>query len=164
MLTQERLKELFGYCPDTGVFYWTVSCNRLKPGDKAGSVSSRGYVLIKISGKYYRAHRLAWLYVYGEFPKNEIDHKDGDKTNNRIDNLRECTHAQNHQNRVSMPKSSSKYTGVSWYKNSKKWRAKIVTNGVDKYLGLYESESEAYKAYCKAKFELHEFQPQPRDL
>ena len=161
-MTQSRLKELLHYDPETGVFVWKVAHPRVRAGGRAGSISSRGYVRIRISGKDYWAHRLAWLYIHGDFPKNEVDHKDGDKTNNRIDNLRDCTHAQNHQNRVSMPGSSSKYPGVSWYKNSKKWRAKIVLHGKDKYLGLYESEVDAYKAYCKAKYELHKFQPQPR--
>jgi hypothetical protein len=166
MLTQSRLKELLHYDPDSGVFTWMAKPGkRGRPniGDIAGSIMNRGYRHIKIDGKLHLGHRLAFLYMTGEFPAADTDHINGIRDDNRWLNLRQCTNAENQQNKAPHKNSSSKYVGVSWHKRCQKWRARIRINGKLKYLGLFQAESEAYAAYCKAKSELHQFNPQPRE-
>ena len=100
MITQEELKNLFNYNLETGVFTRKIATgryNRFPIGSIAGAKHSQGYLVIVINGKTYRNHRLAWLYVYGIFPK-EIDHINGIKDDNRINNLRECNRSQNVMN------------------------------------------------------------------
>ena len=163
MLTQSRLKEVLHYDPETGVFVWKVTRNnRVRMGNIAGVKHHSGYMQITVDKKLYRSHRLAFLYMYGSFPIEQIDHKDGDRANNKIDNLRECTDAQNKQNTATKPGSSSKFLGVSWNKNKNKWEANIHSNGKKNFLGYYTIEEEAYAAYCKAKSEMHQFNPVPR--
>jgi len=165
MLTQERLKEVLNYDPESGIFTRLVSTsNCVKVGDVAGTINSRGYLQIMIADKRYLAHRLAFLYMTGAFPKDCTDHINGIRGDNRWINLRQCTKTENGQNRTSNKNSSSKYPGVCCDKKAKKWRAQIKINGKVKYLGLFQAESEAYAVYCKAKAELHTFNPQPRGL
>jgi hypothetical protein len=162
-LTQSRLKELLHYDPETGLFTWLVSTGRrVKVGDVAVSINGRGYRQIQIDGKNYLAHRLAFLWVTGSFPKDQVDHIDGDPANNRWSNLRECTNAENNQNRASRKNSSSKYVGVCWHKRDQKWVAHIRINGKPIHIGYFDTEEEAYQAYCKAKAEIHTFNPIPR--
>jgi hypothetical protein len=163
MLTQERLKELLHYDPETGVFTRLVATsNSVKVGDIAGTFDSNGYRQIRIDGKKYAAHRLAVLYMTGKFPANETDHINGDRANNKWSNLRECTKAENQQNRASKKGSLSKYPGIHWHKRAQKWQAQIKINRKNKHIGLFETEDEAYAAYCKAKAEIHTFNPVPR--
>ena len=95
-ITQAKLKELLSYDPETGDFTWLVG--RKMAGKKAGSPHNQGYFTIRISRKLYLSHRLAWLYVYGAFPKIDLDHINGVKSDTRIDNLRECSESQNQWN------------------------------------------------------------------
>jgi hypothetical protein len=96
MLNKERLDELLDYSPDSGLFTWKVNRRgKAKSGCIAGSKNGQGYILIKIDGKFYFAHRLAWLVTHGTFPINMIDHIDGNRENNKINNLREATAEQN---------------------------------------------------------------------
>jgi hypothetical protein len=163
MLTQSRLKELLHYDPDTGVFTRLVTTSsNAKVGDVAGSINNNRYLNICIDSKLYPAHRLAVLYMTGSFPKKHTDHIDGDRANNRWTNLRECTPAENHQNRTSHKNSSSKYIGVCWHRRDQKWVAHIRINGKRIHLGYFETEESAHQAYCKAKAELHQFNPVPR--
>jgi hypothetical protein len=165
MLTQERLKELLHYDAETGVFTRIATAGgRGKIGDIAGTITNKGYLHITIDSKLHLGHRLSFLYMTGAFPKDFTDHIDGDKLNNRWTNLRECTHAENHQNRVSNKGSSSKYPGVSWHKRDQKWQARITINGKEKHLGYFDTEEAAHAAYCKAKAEHHTFNPTPRDF
>lgn len=99
LISRERLKELFSYDPETGVFLHLVGNRRIKRGASAVGITSRGYARVYILGRSYCAHRLAWLYVYGRWPLEELDHIDRNKLNNRIDNLREVTHYENILNR-----------------------------------------------------------------
>lgn len=162
-LTQSRLKELLHYNPDTGLFTWKVSLSkRVKVGDIAGTVKNPGYLRIRIDGKPYYAHRLAWLYVYGAWPKDQIDHINGERTDNRICNLREATNAENQQNRKKQINNVSGYPGVYWNKSGQKWQARIKINSKTKYLGLFETPEAGHHAYLAAKAELHKFQPIPR--
>jgi len=163
MITQSRLKQLLHYDPDAGVFTWIAKRQHVKVGDIAGSIMNRGYREISIDSKRYKAHRLAFLWMTGEFPADCTDHIDGDKLNNRWTNLRECTIAENHQNMASRKNSSSKYVGVGWHKAAQKWVAYISVNSKRKHLGCFDTEEVAYQAYCKAKAELYTFQPKPRE-
>lgn len=163
-LTQERLKQVLHYDHETGVFTWLVkSAKNIKAGDAAGCFASYGYRRIKINRVMYRAHRIAWLYVYGAFPAAGIDHINGNKADNRLANLREANQAENNQNRKSHRNGSSKYLGVCWSKTAKKWRAKIQANRKSYHLGYFVAEEGAHAAYCEAKLEHHRFNPVARD-
>ncbi len=165
MITQSELKKVLDYDPVTGDFTRMVAnSNRIKVGDIAGFVNKGGYKQLMINKKTYYAHRLAWLYIYGEFPQNHIDHINGNKKDNRIANLRECTNIENHQNMASRKNSTSKYLGVCWSNYHNKWFAQISFNYQKKYLGLFENEEEAFAAYLKAKKELHTFNPTVRGM
>ena len=158
MLTQERLKELLHYDPDTGIFTnLTQRAKRVKKGAVAGW-NDNGYVRIEILGKTYRAHRLGWLYMYGAFPKKGIDHINGNKFDNRIVNLREASDLQNGQNQHNPTKrNTSGYLGVSWSKRENKFVAQIRVNGKGRQIGFFNTAEEAHEAYLKAKKQDHPF-------
>ena len=158
MLNQEQVKELFDYDPDTGHLIWRVKRGtRGVAGKIAGCLDNHhGYFLIRIDGKPYRAHRLIWLYVYGAWPVNDIDHVNGARHDNRIFNLREATRAQNMQNqRNPRTDNKSSYLGVS--ANRGKWVAQIQANGKKHYIGIYSTQKAAHEAYLFKKRELHPF-------
>lgn len=159
-LTATILRNALSYSPETGEFRWLVrSAYRVNVGDLAGANNGSGYVLIQLNGRKHKAHRLAWLHFYGEFPGGEIDHINGIRSDNRISNLRDVTKAHNQQNqrRAHKNKRSCARLGVGFYKANGKWRARINVCGKQRHLGFYESESEAYSAYLSAKAELHPF-------
>ena len=152
-LSQELLKEHFEY--RDGHLWWVKPRTRsVKVGQQFGSYHPEGYRKGKLKGKFYREHRLVWLYHYGAWPKDQIDHINGVKDDNRIENLRECTHQQNQFNKKSWGKTSP-YKGVYWYKQRKKWRAQYKHKGKLYYLGLFETGEEAAEAYRKATEHLH---------
>ena len=149
-ITQERLKELLHYDPETGVFTWLVRLsNRGLVGSHAGSLVA-GYIDIGISSKSYRAHRLAWLYVNGEWPEDALDHINGDTADNRIKNLRETNKSENGQNvceaRIN---NQSGFLGVSPKRG--KWRATIMVDGKQTHLGSFDTPELAADAYWRAK-------------
>ena len=158
MLTQEYVKEILFYCKETGVFTWAKRKGHAMPGSIAGTDFGQGYIGIQLDGRRYQAHRLAWLYVFGEWPENEIDHIDGVRNNNSISNLREATHKQNVQNkRIANKRSSSGLIGAFPTRQRNKWYSKIACNGKQKYLGCFDSAKAAHEAYIKAKREQHPF-------
>ena len=151
MLTQKELKELLHYNPDTGVFTWLVSGkNRVKVGHAAGCVNSHGYVKITLQGKSYSAHRLAWLYITGDWPKQQVDHINHDKKDNSWGNMREVTPSQNSRNVRALGRGSSNYKGVSYRNDSGSWRAIIRHGGKNNYLGSFDCEHEAALVYNQA--------------
>lgn len=157
-LTAQQLREILHYEADTGVFIWKVMlAHRRKPGEVAGNFT-HGYIEIGINNCSYRAHRLAWLHVYGEWPTGHIDHIDGNRANNAIANLRDVTNQTNAQNRhsVSQIKRTSDYLGVTWNSANQCWMAQIKHCGKNMYLGQYSSEREAHIAYLHAKRDLHD--------
>jgi len=163
-ITQDRLKQVLYYDPETGIFTWLVRpTNSVQIGDVAGSLTRKGYRQIMIDGVTYLAHRLAWLYATGTFPVDGMDHINGNPADNRIVNLREATGSENDQNRKSRRNSASKFVGVCWSKDCKKWEARICVNSKQRYLGQFATEEEAYVAYCAAKKSLHTFNPVPRN-
>ena len=153
-----RLREVLDYNPETGIFIWKIKpCRNLKAGIKAGGASN-GYAYIKISRRRYAAHRLAWAYVYNEWPALPIDHINGDSLDNRITNLRLATAAQNAQNVYQAQKNNSHgKLGLSYDKKKRLWRARIGLNGKRIFLGKFKSQDAAYEAYLVAKRELHPF-------
>ena len=159
MLTQERLKELLHYCPDTGVFTWRINRGHVPAGRVAGSISDQGYRNVDIEKKKYKAHRLAWLYMYGVMPDGHLDHINRDKLDNRIANLREVTNSQNEQNKVSRRDNTSGYRGVVWHKPTKKWRAEIKIAQKKIHLGLFVNPEDAARAYAAAAAVYHTHNP-----
>lgn len=155
MITQERLKELLEYDPETGIFIWIKrTSNRVKVGDIAG-VPSHGYVRISVDGKTYAAHRLAFLYMIGKFPKHEGDHENTVRNDNRWENLRDLPHSVNVQN-IRAPHSDSKNLLGVQPRSGGKFSAKICFKGSQRYIGVFETAELAHAAYVDAKRDLHE--------
>ena len=156
-LTQKYLLELFDY--RDGELYWKVrKAAKIKIGDRAGNVTVRGYRDVKIDGKSCKSHRLIFLYHYGYLPEF-LDHIDGNPLNNKIDNLREATSQENSMNRKKDKSyggkpTLSKYKGVSWRKESQKWKVSIMIGEKRKHLGYFDLEIKAAKAYNRAAIEL----------
>lgn len=176
----EYVQQFLHYNPNTGVFVWKsrdeslfgpgyhsahtrcLQWNARCAGKVAGGIDDNGYVRIRLAGKRVRAHQLAWLTVNGSWP-DQIDHIDGNRSNNSIDNLRLATYAQNSQNRARRRTNKSGFTGVYWDRETKKWRAEICHKGVDISLGRFIDKYAAYAAYLAAKAKYHTFQPVPRE-
>ena len=157
-LTAERLRSLLSYDAETGVFVWLASTNgRIKVGDIAGSFNNKGYIAIGCDGKEHKAHRLAWLWIHGAWPSKQIDHIDGDKSNNRLANLREATNTENQQNRrrARRDNKSGGLIGAQFHRHTGKYTSKIGVGGKSIYLGLFDTAKLAHEAYVKAKRELH---------
>jgi hypothetical protein len=161
-ITAEQVRECLDYDKSTGVFLWRGQRPGVKVGDIAGTCHDKGYKRICLDGKLYFAHRLAWLYVHGRWPAYEIDHINGVRDDNRIENLREATSAENHQNLGRQPKNTSGHPGVSWHRFSGKWYARIRATGGRRHLGYFDTAEEAAAAYRQAKSNLHPFQPTAR--
>lgn len=155
-LTQERLKEMLSYDPETGSFVWNRTRGRgAKAGDVAGTVRANdGYIEIKLEQKKYMAHRLVWFLFNGYFPY-AIDHIDRDRKNNRIENLRETDEVTNGFNRKAIKNNITGFKGVSWHSIGKRWRARISIFGKEKSLGLYDTPEEAALVYDLAAAKYH---------
>lgn len=156
-LTQSQLKEWVDYDPLTGVFTCIKRFGKspIRVGDRLGSLISSGYIQIYVNGVGHLAHRLAWLFQYGEFPKYDIDHKDQDKTNNAIANLRQATRRQNIHNQGTKSTNSSGFKGVYYCKQKQRYQARIRHNGKRIHLGFFSTPEEASKAYKLAAKEYH---------
>jgi len=163
-INQEKLKIFLSYDSRTGNFTWLVrerewfktrrACstwNTRFQGTIAGHTNPIGYLSIGIQGRLYWAHRLAWLFVYGEFPENYIDHINHDGFDNRISNLRSVTCIENQQNRLLNKNNTSGVVGVFWSNLYNKWKAQIYVNGKQIYLGIYYNFFEAVCARKSAQ-------------
>lgn len=158
MLTQTVLKEILHYDPVSGVFTWRAApTNKILPGKVAGTENWIGYVHITLRRKKYLAHRLAWLYMHGNWPQYQLDHVNRIRSDNRIDNLRECSNSENHQNSGIYSNNMSGYPGVFWNKKASKWAAQIMSNGDRKFLGYFSCAESARDAYLDAKKKFHPF-------
>jgi len=166
-LTAEFVKSIMDYNPQSGIFIWKIrpinhfpreqdakTWNTRFSGKIAGS-DHEGYIIIVIAGILYRAHRLAWLIMIGEWPQHEIDHYDLNKSNNKWDNLRPATSGQNSYNKKISKRNSSGIKGVYWCKNVAKWRAKIAVNNQEIHLGVFNDIIDATLAYKKAAEKYH---------
>lgn len=145
-LSATRLRELLDYDHETGHFFWKIRINsRIGPGHPAGTIDRDGYTVIRVDHRPYKAHRLAWLFVYDEWPKGLIDHKDRSRSNNAIANLRVADVIQNGWNKVPKKVSETGVTGV--YKSGKStWRARIWWAGRTIEIGAFETVEDARKA------------------
>jgi hypothetical protein len=157
-ISAERLRELLEYSPDTGEFRWKVKSKTrwVRPGAIAGCVDHHGYRRIVVAGHRYAAHRLAWFYVHGRWPSEQIDHINGDGTDNRICNLREASHAENQQYKGATKRSSTGLKGA--YRRSKGrcgFSAAISVNGKVIRLGDFLTAEEAHAAYTEAARKYH---------
>lgn len=154
-LTQARLKELYTYDKTTGIFTSLVARGRVPKGHQTkGSVNAAGYCRLRIDGELHYAHRLAWLYEYGDWPTVLIDHRNEDKGDNRIDNLREATNAKNKQNVTRKPASSGVVGAIA---KRGKFISKIKVEGKSIHLGTFDTAEEAGEAYQTARVKLHPF-------
>ena len=151
-LDQAALQRLLNYDPMTGIFTWKGR-HGVKEGKVAGYVEIAGYVVIMVGRRCYRAHRLAWLYVYGYFP-DEVDHIHGDKQYNRISELREASRSQQTANAKIRSDNTSGFKGVTWHRAARRWMAQITCGGRAIYLGLFDSPAAAHAAYIAKAREL----------
>lgn len=152
----EFLKSRLQYDTETGLFTRIkgVPGNKGSVGNIAGAVGIQGYVEINFRGLKKKAHRLAWLYMTGEWPKHDIDHINGDRADNRWCNLREADDSMNAQNqRKPNARNTSGYLGAS--KCGNRWKAQIQADGKVRHIGLYATALEAHEAYVEAKRQLH---------
>jgi len=159
----DELRRLVNYDPMTGAFTWKVSTWRVRAGDKCGCSNDQGYLVITILRHQYTAHRLAWVYIYGSFPQDEIDHIDGNRLNNRLTNLRDVSHSTNMQNRRSARSDNAcGLLGAHFYKRNKinPWCSQIGIRESGrrrrKHLGYFPTAELASAAYLTAKRLLHE--------
>ena len=155
-ITQAYLKEIVTYDNESGEFRWRITRLKAKAGKLAGNVHKpSGYRQIKIDGHVYHAHRLAWLYVHGEWPQHLIDHIDGNRDNNALSNLRAATDAESSRNRGIQKRNKSGYKGVRWHAPSGRWNARIIVDYKEIYLGLFDDPYEAHLAYREASKRYH---------
>lgn len=156
-LTQARLKDRVNYDPETGVMTRIRNSGTAKAGDIMGSVMSHDYLTAGVDGRQYLIHRLAWLYVYGEWPKN-IDHINHKRDDNRIANLRAVTRTENQRNQSLRKTNASGALGVHWCARRQKWVAQIKAGGRGIYLGRYHHFIDAISARKSAE-NLYGFHP-----
>lgn len=159
-----RVRELFDYHED-GFLIWRIRPykSRVEVGKIAGGPDgSHGYWKVQIDCRQYPVHRIIWLWHYGEMPKNQIDHRNGIRHDNRIENLREATIRENGQNRGKGKNNTSGHIGVSWHEGGKSWEVRIQVNKKSFYIGNFKDYEQACKAQEEAKTNLHPFQPMIR--
>lgn len=160
-LTAERLREVLHYDPETGVFTWKETLSRRAPaGSRAGAHRAlKGYTPLGVLGVRYLAHRLAWFYVHGVWPPEDLDHINRDRSDNRIANLRLASRAENSQNASIKRNNSSGYKGISWHSPTAKRRAYLTINRKQVHLGMFACLSEAVSARKEGEARHHPFAP-----
>lgn len=153
VLTQKRLKEVFKY--EDGKLLWeNPTAKWMKKGTEAGFVTKYGYRYAAVDGKHVMVHRLIWLYHFGSLPEF-LDHIDGDRLNNRIENLRPATRAQNNQNARLRKDNKTGQKGVRWREDQQKWHATIKADKKQYHLGYFKDFEDAKNAYLIAAQHLH---------
>lgn len=150
-LTQERLREILHYDPDTGEFRWRQRLSYgVQVGDIAGSLAQTRCWCIQIDGCTYRAHQLAWLYMTGAWCRPTIDHRDRNPANNRWSNLRQATPSNNNANRGCHRNNTSGFKGVHLDRETGRWVARLRKDGRSHYLGRFPTPEAAHAAYVAA--------------
>ena len=174
-MRQEELQEIIYYCKDTGIFSWLerseLTHSKYMSRDSSHTVKhatklwnsrnakkiigskTHGYLEVRIKNKVYRLHSLAWLYCYGFIP-DQLDHINGIRDDNRIENLRDVSQSINNKNTAKRKNNTSGFTGVYYFKRLSKWAAKIVSDGKQIHIGCFDTPEEANEARLK---ELHKF-------
>lgn len=160
-LTAERLRELLHYDPETGVFTWKVTLSRrASAGSIAGAYgANKGYTPISVLKRKYQAHRLAWLYMRGVWPPEDLDHINRDRSDNRLANLRLASRTENSQNANLKRNNTSGCKGVSWHIQSGRWRAHLMLNRRQIHLGLFDAFDDAVAARKAGEAQYHPFAP-----
>ena len=155
MIDYENLRKLLDYDPNTGIFTNKIKRGKVLPGSMAGSKHNAGYLTIRIHGKAYLSHRLAWLYMYGVWPEKTIDHINGDKADNRIVNLREATNEENNRNKNAYTNNTSGFKGVYFYKHLGSWIGHVCVLDKRYSTASYKTAIEAAKAVAQLREDLH---------
>lgn len=175
MIPDDKISRIASYDPSTGIIVWldrlpdTFGCcpkernrvasrwNKLRSGKVAGHKNSNGYIVLCIEKKTLQAHRIAWMLHYGEWPKGQIDHINGIRDDNRIENLRVVTSAENAKNKRVLSSNTSGHMGVHFHKGTGKWHARIMSDGVRTHIGAFDSKLDAASAYdaCAKKLKFH---------
>lgn len=150
LISHERLLTLVTYDPLTGKFYARVRRQGYRRAGDLGCVEPNGYRRIQVDGERYLAGRLAWFYVHGQWPESEIDHRDLDRDNNRIGNLRPATTSQNHANTGQPRGSQAPLKGAHWNRFRDHWQSYIKIDGRSVYLGRFQTADAAHRAYAAA--------------
>lgn len=150
----EYLHKLFEYC-DGKLIRRIYMCGRATSGSEAGNLTAKGYLEVKIKDRTYKVHRIIWAMRHGTWPSGQIDHVNGNKSDNRIENLREVTQNQNMWNRGRLCNNKTGYKGVSKVRSSGRYKAQIKHFGRVICIGTFETPEEAYVAYCDSARRLH---------
>lgn len=167
--TPEQLRELLRYDPETGKLYWKErpegmfsthrsfrTWNTRFGGEEAfTATSTQGYKVGSVFDSLLRAHRVAWAIFYGEWPSDQVDHLNSNRSDNRIINLRGADSYQNRRNSGKRWNNTSGYKGVMWNKQKRKWQAEIKAGSIRKHLGFFENPKDGYAAYCRAADKIH---------
>lgn len=156
LITQDYVQSLLTYNPNTGELRNAVDRNTRAPKNAlAGSLTTDGYISVQLCGKKYQAHRLIWLYVTGEWPQQEIDHINRNRSDNRWVNLRVVTRLENSRNTNGHTKSKSGVKGVAYVSSLKKWQVQMRVCGKTHYIGVYDTICEAANARADAERRLY---------
>lgn len=158
-LTHERLLDVLDYNKATGSFFWKKRISiRIKIGNSAGAIRRDGRRIITIDGETFYAYRLAWFYVTGLMPVDTLDHINGNSSDDRIENIRPATIAENNQN-IRRPRQANRagYLGVHWSKKYQTYVSQIMANGKRTHIGHFKTAEDAHQAYLEAKRKQHEF-------
>lgn len=156
MITKEQIKEYLHYDPGTGEFTWVnlPARSRKAVGEVAGC-DMRGYVGIWLYGKLWKAHRLAWVYMTGEYPQGYIDHINGIPNDNRFENLREATNLENQRNSKMNASNTSGTRGLVWHKRDKNWQVSLRVDGRQKFIGTFKDKELAELVAEEAREKYH---------
>lgn len=150
---RRKLIEFLDYNPETGLFTWKVRYGSAVKGQIAGCLAHDKSIVLRFQKILHRAHRLAWLYVHGSWPKGEIDHVNGNPADNRISNLRDCSRRENTRNVRTHRDTASGLKGA--YRDKKRWTSRICIDGKNVHLGMFDTAEDAAKAYDEAAKKLH---------